>query len=520
MRVALIMLLLLALASIPGSLLPQWPQDGRATRDFIDANPFWGPLADRLGLLDVFGSAWFTAIYLLLFASLIGCIVPRVGVYWRELRSPVPATPSRLTRYQPVLTASVITDARQVTTTAQETLSPPRASIGDGARRYLRPRWWRWVADYRIRVDERDTRDGGRELALSAHQGHLRELGNLVFHLALVAVLAAIAAGSVLTYRGQALIVEGATFTNAVVAYDTYEAGALYDPAGLEPWTLRLESLEAQFSVTGQAEGFTASATLTEPGAAPRQVEAEVNRPIQVDGAKIYLQGNGYAPRVTVTDAAGEVAFAGAVPFLPQDDAYTSTGVIKVPDVSTGDQIGLRGTLYPTAVTDGDQTLSAHPSPVNPIMELQVFTGDLGLDDGVPQNVYELDESRLSPVQDDDGMPVTLRLGVGESVDLPDGLGTLTWEEMPRFAAFDLRRDPSLPWLLTASLFALAGLSVSLFARRRRLWLVVPLAPDGRERTTVVTAAAWAPAHDAGVTEELERLLETVTGRTTLEEDP
>src|SRR5690606_6746083 len=90
MRVALILLMLLAIASIPGSLLPQWPQDAGATRAFIADNPFWGPLADSTGFLDVFGSAWFTAIYLLLFASLIGCIIPRCLVYWRDMRAPVP----------------------------------------------------------------------------------------------------------------------------------------------------------------------------------------------------------------------------------------------------------------------------------------------------------------------------------------------------------------------------------------------------------------------------------------------
>ncbi len=72
MRLALVLLLLLGVAAIPGSLLPQWPQDAAKTQSFVDNNPTWGPVLDRVGLLDVFGSAWFTSIYVLLLLSLIG----------------------------------------------------------------------------------------------------------------------------------------------------------------------------------------------------------------------------------------------------------------------------------------------------------------------------------------------------------------------------------------------------------------------------------------------------------------
>lgn len=70
-----------------------------------------------------------------------------------------------------------------------------------------------------------------------------------------------------------------------------------------------------------------------EGGGVARDAVIGPNRPLSLGGAKVYLLGNGYAPEVTVRDAAGEGAFAGAVPFLPQDGVYTSRGVIKVPDV-------------------------------------------------------------------------------------------------------------------------------------------------------------------------------------------
>src|SRR4029079_17478472 len=82
---------------------------------------------------------------------------------------------------------------------------------------------------------------------------------------------------------------------------------------------------------------------------AEEKTHIKLNHPLDAGGAKVYLQGNGYAPDITVRDASGQVAFSGPTPFLPQDEVYTSRGVVKVPDVS-GDQeqIGLVGWLLPT----------------------------------------------------------------------------------------------------------------------------------------------------------------------------
>lgn len=501
MRVALILLLLLALAAIPGSVLPQWPQDAGETKVFIDNNQFIGPILDRLGFLDVFGSAWFTAIYLLLFASLIGCIIPRALVHYRALRTPVPATPTALTRYEPSGNEPTEVDAATALERARAVLRPRAGLLGA-------------ITGYRTRIDEREGADGP-ELAMTADKGHVRELGNLVFHISLVCILIAVGIGTVFTYRGQAIIVEGRTFTNAEAGYDTFSHGRGFDPANLEPFTVRLNALDAQFQPSGRPKSFTADVTLQEPGRDAVQKAVQVNRPLQVDGAKMYLQGNGYAPVFTYTDADGNVAFEGPVVFLPQDEVYTSTGVVKVPDVTSGSQVGFKGRLLPTAIYNDGNPVSVHPDAANPVVYFTAYTGDLGLDEGVPQNVYELDESQLSPVRDDDGQPLVIELALGESAELPDGLGTISFDELPRFAAMDLRADPSLPWLLAAAIAALLGLAMSLFGTRRRIWLVAPL----NTATTVVKGAALAPAHDNGVEAALDKALAATSGRAPKEDE-
>lgn len=488
MRLALVLLLLLGVAAIPGSLLPQWPQDAAAARGFIETYPFWGPLADAVGLLDVFGSAWFTAIYVLLFASLVGCIVPRTLAHAKALRAEVSAAPSSLERYEPA-SVTVAGTPHDVATRVSHALRPRPGILGA-------------IGGYRVRVDQR-----GEAVAIAAERGHIRELGNLIFHLSLVAILLAVAAGSLLTYRGQAVIVEGGTFTNAVADYDTYESGRLFDPARLEPFTVALDRLDSEFFEDGRPAAFAAHVTLREPGKDAVSTRIEVNRPLQVSGGKIYLQGNGFAPSLTITDADGNVAFAGPVPFLPQDSVYTSTGVIKVPDVTSGEQLGFTGTLLPTAVeTPFAGTVSVWPEPLDPAIYLYAYTGDLGLDTGVPQNVYRLDMAQLSPVRGEDGQPLLIELRPGETVELPNGLGSITWDALPRFIAVDLRADPSLPWLLAASIGAFLGLALSLFGARRRVWVIATPASK-RGESTLVHGAVLAPAHDQVATRERDRAL-------------
>ncbi|WP_258933973.1 cytochrome c biogenesis protein ResB [Nesterenkonia pannonica] len=94
MRTALMLLLLLAVAAVPGSLFPQRLQDDFAVQTWMEDNPTWGPILDSLQFFDVYSSFWFSAIYLLLFISLIGCIIPRARKHWQQMRSAPPRTPN------------------------------------------------------------------------------------------------------------------------------------------------------------------------------------------------------------------------------------------------------------------------------------------------------------------------------------------------------------------------------------------------------------------------------------------
>ena len=488
MRVALMLLMLLAVVAVPGSVLPQRPQDLAAVARYLRDNPSLGTWLDRLGFFDVYASVWFSAVYLLLFVSLVGCILPRLRVHLRAVGARPPRAPSRFERFAVRDEVSTPAAPETVVAAARAALTGPLRALP------------------RFRADDGVEADGA--LTVSAERGYLRESGNLLFHLALLGILVSVATGQLLHYRGQAIVVEGRGFANAVTDYDTFEAGTAFDPSSLVPFTLTLDRFTAEFTADSAARprDFTADVTVREPGDEPRGQTIKVNHPLSVGGAKVYLQGNGYAPDVTVRDAAGEIAFAGPVPFLPQDAQYTSRGVIKVPDVSVGGQVGIIGYLLPTAVVTEAGATSVHPQPDNPLLVLTVWSGDLGLDTGVPQNVYELDTTAMTQALEADGTPTTLFVEAGQTVELPQGLGTLTWHGLPRFVALDLRHDPALGAILGFAVAALVGLAVSLFTPRRRLWLRIRTV-DGR---TVVAGAALARGDDVGLDGELARVMDAV----------
>lgn len=505
MRVALMLLMLLAVAAVPGSVLPQRGQDAAAVLEYLGDHPTLGEWLDRFGFFEVYSSVWFSAIYILLFVSLVGCIVPRTIAHARALRNRPPRTPVRFGRFP-------------ATARARTTASPDE--VVDAVAGHLRGPVRR-LPTFRVDVGSEEPRLGRPATrTVAAERGYLRETGNLVFHLALLGLLVSVALGQLLHYRGQAIVTEGRGFANAVVDYDTFDKGAWFRPSSLSPFSMTLDSFDSEFAsdtvAFAQARDFTAHVTVTEPDGGQHSDQIKVNSPLTVDGAKIYLQGNGFAPEITVKDGAGEMAFSGRVPFLPEDTMYTSRGVVKVPDVSDGqEQIGLVGYFLPTAVVEEDGSArSVFPQPQNPLMVLEVYRGDLGLDDGVPQNVYRLDTASLTPSVDEDGETIKLLVKPGETVELPDGLGTVTLgEEVPRYVALDLRYDPSLGWVLTFSLLALAGLAVSLFTPRRRVWVRSWEATDDDGRSfTHVELAGLARGDDAGLQREVDKALAAVPG--------
>ncbi len=489
MRTALLLLLLLAVAAVPGSVLPQNRVDPSRVQQYLSDHPAAGPVLQRLGMFDVYASPWFSAVYLLLFVSLVGCVLPRTRQHWKALRAAPPRTPRRLERMPVHLRRSVAADPQVVLAAARTALSRRR---------------------YRTAL--------GQD-SVAAERGYLAETGNLLFHLALLALLVAVAAGSFFAYSGQAIVVEGQQFADTLPSYDTFSAGTRVDTGNLPPFSFRLDKLTVRFDDQagdgqfGAPRAFAASLSVKDtPTSAPRPVTVEVNAPLDIRATRVFLTGNGYAPLITVRDGRGTVVSSGPVVFLPRDGNYTSLGVVKVPDAQPR-QIALRGFFLPTAVFDPQLgPISVFPDARDPRLALTAYAAapgqdGLGANSGIPQSVYVLDTSRLTQLKNAQGVPLTVLLAPGQTATLPDGLGTVTFAGYRRYASFDIRYDPSKPWALGAALAALGGVTTSLFVRRRRLWVRATATPEG---LTVVEVAGLARGEDVGLAAEVNGVLDLV----------
>ncbi|MDP9823276.1 cytochrome c biogenesis protein ResB [Nocardioides massiliensis] len=451
MRTALLLLLLLAVAAVPGSLIPQDDVDSFKALQYRDDHPQLAPVFDALGLFNVYSSPWFSAIYLLLMTSLVGCILPRTKVYWRALKARPPKAPRNLSR-MPISASHALADEAS----AEEVLARAAATLK--ARRY--------------RVEHFPGEDGDQ--FVSAERGYLREAGNLVFHLAVLVVLVGVAAGSLFGYKGGMIIVTGNGFSNVLTQYDDFIPGAFFDPEELAPYSFTVNDFDVDFIIEGEQRGlpqdFTARVTYrNSPGDEPTDYALAVNHPLRLDGGDVYLVGHGYAPHITVRDGEGEVAYSGPTVFLPEDPSFRSFGVVKVPSAEP-EQIGLEGFFYPTfAMVDGDP-MTVYPDAANPLISMLVYAGDLGLSEG-SQSVYTLRKDALEQVTGDDGKPTRIDLSPGQVADLPDGLGTVEFAGLSRWVKLQTAHTPGTFVALGGVVLALLGLMLSLFIRPRRVWV-------------------------------------------------
>lgn len=509
MRTALVLLLLLALAAVPGSVVPQEGVDSLAVTRWKEQHPNLTEIYERLGLFDVYSAPWFSAIYLLLVISLVGCIVPRTAVYWRALRAQPPVAPKNLSRLP--ASTSYTTEAAE-----DDVLEHARAVLG----KRHRLRRQASVADTPrpLRGDTPPPSGSGYSTSLgagestssgldyvSAERGYLREAGNLLFHLSVLVVLAGFAMGALWGYQGGVILIEKSTFANSLTQYDDFDPGSLFTPEQLDHFAFTVDDFGVEWLTSGpragQAQGFEADLSYYADDPANRdEYKLRVNHPLTIGDTDVFLIGHGYAPVITVRDGEGNVAWSAPTIFLPQDPSFLSFGVVKA-TAAEPQAIGLEGLFYPSfAMVEGDPT-TVFPAAGNPVISMLVYTGDLGLDDGSPQSVYVLDKDDATQLTEPDGSPLRIDLAVGDTYELPDGLGTVEFEGVQPWIRVQVSQTPGKEIALLGVVLALIGLLGSLFIRPRRVFVRTQASDDGA--STLVEVAVLDRSGNADADEVL-----------------
>ncbi|WP_291313270.1 cytochrome c biogenesis protein ResB [Corynebacterium sp. UBA2622] len=513
MRTALVLLFLLALASIPGALLPQRSVSATLVDDYMKANPRLGPIYDKLQLFDVFGSTWFVAIVMLLMVSLVGCIIPRSIDHWRAYR----AKPIRAPRYLSRMPMHAVGEVDE-----------PLEDVDKRVRSELK-RWH--VASYSPEEDRAGT------YSIAAEKGYTRELMNLLFHVGLVGMIVAFTAGRMVFYEGQVIVVtnsesryavpveQSREFCNTSPAnFDVFRAGPLFDGTGLTPFCIDSHNFRADYLNTGQANGFSSDVSYTSDLSADRSAWKDttirVNHPLRINGDRIYLQGHGFAPQITVTWPDGETRTQ-LVQFRPTDvQTFLSSGVMRFdppaglyPDLGDRrqNQIAVEGVFAPTAKwtgANGDMLQSSFPAMNDPAMAVDIYVGDAGLDTGRPQNVFVLDQSLIAEGQ----LKKVDRLNLtpGQETTLDGGV-KVRFDGAAEYANYQISRDPTQIWTLATTVLMLGSLIGSLTIKRRRIWVRLTPTATG----TSVEFAGLARTDRAGWGSEFDEIADRILGRVT-----
>jgi cytochrome c biogenesis protein len=431
-------------------------------------------------MFDVFGSVWFAAIYLLLFISLVGCLVPRIRLHARAVvRKPLPA-PRNLNRLPESGAFETADDA---------------SSYAAAARSALGRRW---------RITEREEPSGAR--TLSAEKGYSRETGNLIFHVALLLSLVLIAVGRLYSYQGSRIVIQGADqgFCNTVSAYDSWHPGRFAAEGKVTPAPFCIDemtSFTANYTASGEPSQFAAHVVYRPTlNSAPQQKTITVNHPLRLEGDRVYLINHGFAPQVTVHMPDGSVRHDTSA-FVPTDaTTLLSEGTFKEAGVPGKNQdVGISGFFAPSPQINGNGVItSVSPQVSNPVLGLFVYQGDLNYR-GLPQSVYSLDTSKMKQLG-------AVNLAAGATKSFANGV-SVTFDGWVPWASIQVSHDPSQGYLLAAAVAMVIGLLGSLGVRRRRVWLrLTPSDPADDRSHTVVAVGGLARSDSGNFTTEFERL--------------
>lgn len=514
MRTALVLLFLLALGAIPGALLPQRSLNESKVNEYIATNGKVAEFYDKLQLFDVFSSTWFTAIFVLLFVALIGCIIPRSWEHYQAMKQKPVRAPKNLARMP-------LHGEGEVDKPIEEVEADVEKLLG---------KWH--LASYQPAED----RAGKRSFA--AEKGYLREFYNLVFHLGLVGMLVAIAVGKLYSYEGQVIVVAtdkenmNSEFCNTATAnYDSFRAGPTFDGTGLHPFCFEVHSFEAEYLPNGQAKDFSSDVSyaegddITSDPSTWQDYKLRVNHPLRIAGDRVYLQGHGFAPTFTITWPNGEKR-SQTVQWRPDDPTFfLSSGAMRFdppagmyPDLyeRRQHQLALEGLFAPTAEWTGENGKllnSAFPAMRDPAVAIDVYRGDNGLDTGVGQGLFSLDKSLIHSGQLQ--RLERVNLSMGESITLDDGT-VLSFDGAEEYANYQISHDPAQGWVLVTTLITLFALVGSLTVKRRRIWVRLTPASNGG---TLVETAGLARTDRAGWGDEYHEFHRTLLGLPEPEED-
>jgi cytochrome c biogenesis protein ResB len=333
------------------------------------------------------------------------------------------------------------------------------------------------------------------------------EWGSWLFHTSFFLLVVAVVWGKATGFDGIMTITEGQRVAETRASYDTLQEGMLFDGrhSGYE---VQLNKFSAPLQSNGMPSDFVSNMTLYESGKPVLTQDVRVNEYLGYNGVDFYQQDYGWAPHVVVRNPAGEVVSDTDIQMI-SDDKTASTGVLKVPAFnytlpgqSKPVQIGAKLVLYPDAQalpqvsSSNGLNLSYAPGTAaanNPVLEVQLFVGDLGLDSGASQDVFSLDTSGMTPYYSG-AAAFAVPIHQATTLALPAANGgtadfTISFPDLRQFSLFHVKKDNGVPLVYGAFVLTMVGLLTKLYLRpfleRRRTRRTTILRPAGAATSTL-----------------------------------
>ena len=460
MRIALVLLFLLALGALPGALLPQRSLNQRLVDQYFADHPTLAPLLDRLGFFDVFAAPWFAAVYLLLMISLVGCVLPRA-----------------------------LEHAQGAAGRAGGGAAQPRAAAAPRRRHARRrpPRTAAAAVRARLQGVARvaESPDG-----ISAEKGYLREAGNLVFHLALIGLLLGFAGGKLFGYEGQVIVqADGGQFCNTgILGYDSFRAGLRVDGTGLDPFCVKVDDFTATYLPERPGLGLRGDRRLP-VGRRPRGGRADLaavparGQPPAAARRRARLPAGPRLHAAVHRDVPGRAAAHRRHPVepgRPHHDAVGGRHEVPAARASPTTRSAHRrwrspGCSRPTT-SGGDVVTSVFPAPDDPRGgRRRAARRPRPRRRARPVDLHASTRPRSTP-----GALVKVaraNLLPGQSLRLDDGT-VVRFDGVGQWVNLQVSHDPAELVMLVFAIALLGGLLCSLTVRRRRFW--AKITPSGR----------------------------------------
>ncbi len=299
MKLALLVILSLALFTLEGTLIDQVPPGIQADRFAYDQWLIrahdryggWTDVMDRLQLFNVFHSLIFRALIGLLVVNIVICTTNR----WRSIWNTAFHTRVRMTegffghsRYNVSFETAM-----------------PASEAAERVRKTLRS------SHYHVKSEAGET-----SVALLGDRNRFSRFGTFLTHLALVLILAGAAAGGLWGFKDKEFIVsEGATRT--VAGTDI---------------SIRLDHFADEYYPDGAPKDYKSEVVLFDNGRQVKQGTVRVNSPMRYQGIAFHQAFYGQTAVMSVRDKNGSVVFNEPVPLAYQTrDGNRPVGSFNLP---------------------------------------------------------------------------------------------------------------------------------------------------------------------------------------------